>query len=153
MKRRKQAIYEGGGKLSLLLWFRRRYFFRRRLALADAARCHGLRTVAADAPRTIAKLEEIAASAFSCDIRAYSAAVQVPWAIIIDRRAIVSQEENISSAITRGGGVVLRRRLGVFMQGIPKDLPPDRGKGPGGGGSRYGDYSYLSKVNSVMQFV
>jgi hypothetical protein len=49
-----------------------------------------------------AAVEICTAAAFSAAMRRYSAAVQVPWAIIRVRRNIVSQDATVSRAIVIG---------------------------------------------------
>jgi hypothetical protein len=49
-----------------------------------------------------AAVETCTAATFSAAMRRYSAAVQVPWAIIRVRRKIVSQDATVSRAIIIG---------------------------------------------------
>jgi hypothetical protein len=93
------------------------YFFRRRLALATARLCQGVRieVMGARLPAEISFIPDAAAaSTFSLTIRRYSAGEQLFCIIISVRRVIVSHDDSIKSAIIAGSGTPLRR-LRVFM--------------------------------------
>jgi hypothetical protein len=77
-------------------------FFRKRLALAIARECQGVRSeviVALPLPKTSRAADLAAASAFSFAIRRYSAGEQSFCKIKRERRAIVSQDATIKSLI------------------------------------------------------
>ena len=80
---------------------RARHLRLRRRALAVVFACQGFMSAAADghrSPESRAPVRRIA-SHFSLTIRRYSTGKQVPQAIIMVRRAIVSQEASVSSII------------------------------------------------------
>jgi hypothetical protein len=98
---------------------------RRRFTLAATQLCHGASM--ADAfrlPRaeSMTRAERCAAVAFSRTMRRYSAAEQLPVAIIQLRHAIVSHEHTISSAAITGSGTTVRR----FTFFIARRWLPDR---------------------------
>ena len=70
-------------------------------------------------PDITARVERCNAAAFSMTMRLYSAGVQASRAISKVRRAIVSHDASIISAIIKGS-VRLRRRIGLRM--VPKKL-------------------------------
>ena len=93
------------------------YFFRKRLALAIARECQGVRSevvVALPLPKTSRAADLAAASAFSFAIRRYSAGEQSFCKIKRERRAIVSQDATIKSLIITASGKPCRR-LRPFM--------------------------------------
>jgi hypothetical protein len=92
---------------------------RRRLAFAVARRCQGASTARVPRPDITARVERCNAATFSMTMRLYSAGVQVSRAIIEVRRAIVSHDTSIISAIIKGSAR-LRRRIGLRM--VPKTL-------------------------------
>lgn len=89
-------------------------FPRSRRAFAVARLCHGARTAVCPRPDITAIADCRSAAAFSIAMRRYSAGEQVPCAIIRLRRAIVSHDAIISSAITSGSGRE-RRDVSFFM--------------------------------------
>ena len=94
-------------------------FLRRRLAFAVARRCQGVSTARVPRPDITARVERCNAAAFSMTMRLYSAGAQVSRAISKVRRAIVSHDASIISAIIKGSAR-LRRRIGLRM--VPKKL-------------------------------
>lgn len=93
------------------------YLFRKRLALAIARECQGVRSeviVAVPAPETSRVADLAAASAFSFAIRRYSAGEQSFCKIKRERRAIVSQDASIKSLIITASAKPWRR-LRPFM--------------------------------------
>src|SRR6185437_981731 len=93
------------------------FFLRRRRALATAGPCQGAMAAASVTPGSInASAERCAARVFSSTMRRYSAVLQLPSAIIQARRAIVSHDAQVNSAIINGsGGAARRRRLRFFI--------------------------------------
>ena len=117
-------MINGGGQA--YAFGRRLCFFRRRLALAMARRCHGAMT---EAGVTLTPLDmsaspvAAAAAAFSLNIRLYSAGEHFLPAISSARRATVSQDANMSSVIIVGREVVCRHLRGLFMNGLCRTVP------------------------------
>jgi hypothetical protein len=84
--------------------------------LATAGPCQGAMAAASVTPGTIsASADRCAARAFSSTMRRYSAMLQLPSAIIHVRRATVSKDAQLNSAIIRGSGGAARRRLRFFI--------------------------------------
>jgi hypothetical protein len=101
---------------------RRICFFRKRLALATARRCHGanIETGVALPPVEIsADPAAAAASAFSLNIRLYSAGEHLFSAISNPRSVTVSHDAKINSVIMVGIDVL--RRLRAFMTNDLRD--------------------------------
>jgi hypothetical protein len=96
-----------------------RFFFRSRFALAVARLSHGAMSEDIDAwPKLDISLNpvDIAAAAFSLNMRWYSVGEHRFWEIRSMRRAIVSQDARVRSAIVEGSDLAfLVRVFRVFM--------------------------------------
>jgi len=93
-------------------------------AFAVARSCQGAIIARVPRPDIAASVEDRNAAAFSMTMRLYSAGLQVLWAIIKVRRAIVSHDASIISVIIKGRAR-LRRRTDLRM--VPKNVDWSRG--------------------------
>lgn len=109
----------------------------RRRAFAVALACQGLMSAAGDGRRgpVSRRVVRRIASDFSRTIRRYSAGEQVPQAIIIVRRAIVSQDARVSSIIfgarktgSKSFGCLVLRRFTSALTHVPLDRRSSRDK-------------------------
>ena len=116
-----------------------RRFLRRRLAFAVARRCQGASTASVPRPDITASVEDCNAAAFSMNMRLYSAGVQVLWAIIKVRRAIVSHDASIIWVMIKGSERV-RRWMDLRMV-LKSSIGHD-----GTGGGRQGGVKVLAPL-------